>query len=353
MTLLYRESPGEDWERIPASDYEDEAELQRLLTRSPDVIPVEDLREGIGPLVTVAREAELGSGFADLLCVDPMGRVVVIEVKLRKNPEIRREVIAQAVSYAAYLEGMEPAEFENDIVKPWLESEYGDEVASLELSAAIAEISGVDVDREVFNAGLSRSLERGSFLILIAVDEPHKQLRHTVAYLNSHADLSIYLVEIGHYRSPDGTRQIISPRILDTQRKSTGRPRSSSFDEIMADVGQTEIEVWSRLQALAEQLGLEVIEKPTTRVLAVAEDVTVVTFSPRWRHVGFELSTMVEVGMTEQAEKMRELLGEIVGHTVSKKHPSVETGALLDHWDKFEQIVPRYIEWRQQAHDMT
>ena len=50
MTLLYRESPGEDWERIPASDYEDEAELQRLLTRSPDVIPVEDLREGIGEI---------------------------------------------------------------------------------------------------------------------------------------------------------------------------------------------------------------------------------------------------------------------------------------------------------------
>jgi len=73
-----------------------------------------------------------------------MGRVVVIEVKLRRNPEIRREVIAQAVSYAACIEGIDPDDFTDNIVQPWMESEHGPEIASLELSAAVGRLAGVD-----------------------------------------------------------------------------------------------------------------------------------------------------------------------------------------------------------------
>jgi hypothetical protein len=48
---------------------------------------------------------QLASGSADLLAVEPNGRLVVIEVKLANNAEARRAVVAQVLTYAAYLHG--------------------------------------------------------------------------------------------------------------------------------------------------------------------------------------------------------------------------------------------------------
>jgi len=210
------------------------------------------------------------------------------------------------------------------------------------------------VDREILNNGLARSLERGDFLILIAVDEPHKQLRRTVAYLNSHADFSIYLVEIGYYRTPEGTRQIISPRILDIQRKTSRHASTSSFEEIMGETGRPEIEMWKLLQALADRCELQILEKPTSRELATTDRIHLVSFAPKFGHVYFHLSRMMKAGMTDQAREMREQLAEIAGQPVSQRQPAVKVKALLDHWDRFEnEILPRYVEWRKQAHAAT
>jgi hypothetical protein len=62
----------------------------------------------------------LGGGYADLLAAEPSGRLAIIEVKLAKSPEARRAVIAQVLTYAAYLRGMTRETLEQDVLAAYL-----------------------------------------------------------------------------------------------------------------------------------------------------------------------------------------------------------------------------------------
>jgi hypothetical protein len=218
VSLLYRSGDGA-WVSVPNTTYEDEEELRTLLVTDPSILALDEIPTVESTTrVTVGREAALGSGFADIIWVDLEGNLTILEVKLRSNPEIRREVLAQALSYAAFLEGMDTDDFVATIAQPYLESTHEEQIAAMPLPEAVAGISGADVDTTVFWEGLERSLARGDFTILVVVDEPHTQLRRSVSYVNSHADFELYLVEVGFYRSPDGTHEVLSPRILDAAR---------------------------------------------------------------------------------------------------------------------------------------
>ena len=177
--------------------------------------------------VTVGREASLGSGYVDVLWVDVEGRLTVIEVKLRSNPEVRREVLAQALSYGAFLEGMTVESFFDGVARPYLSKVHGDRLGGFDLPAAVAALAGAEIDHANFWEGLERSLNSGGFRILIVVDEAHSQLRRSVAYVNRHADFEIYLVEVGFHRSEDGAHEILVPRFLDVDAtQPTARSRS-------------------------------------------------------------------------------------------------------------------------------
>ena len=50
-------------------------------------------------------EIETGAGPADILYLTPSGQVVVVETKLWRNPEARREVVGQILDCARQLTG--------------------------------------------------------------------------------------------------------------------------------------------------------------------------------------------------------------------------------------------------------
>ena len=94
-----------DFERRSGSAYS-ESWLQTLLDAHPEVFPIEQIEPGLGRLHPVCRELplELGagrSGALDNLLVTDTGGLVLVETKLWRNPESRREVVAQAMEYAA------------------------------------------------------------------------------------------------------------------------------------------------------------------------------------------------------------------------------------------------------------
>ena len=234
-------SPSGEWAEVPEARYANEAELHALLAEHPEILPIGDIEDGEPlTLVTVGRETALGSGYADLICVDAAGRVRLVEVKLLRNPEARREVVAQALSYAAYLEDMTVDDFTRQVWRAYAERYLGSDLATLDLPRGISRAAGVDVDPEGFLSGLGRSLEIGDFRILIVMDEPHPQLRRSVSYINRHADFEVYLVEVGFFRSDEG-HQILNPRILDPIARSLGPDRgrrSWSLDEFKDIVGR-------------------------------------------------------------------------------------------------------------------
>lgn len=95
-------------ERAPLGNGYDEAWLQDLLFRHPHLIPLERIEPGAGEVIPICRELPLPKPggwpvFLDMLAVTPHGRPVLVECKLWRNPQARREVVAQLLEYAALL----------------------------------------------------------------------------------------------------------------------------------------------------------------------------------------------------------------------------------------------------------
>jgi RecB family endonuclease NucS len=93
MTALWR-NDGIEWQLLPSIGFGDEAALHTLVEDAPQMLPL----SGSPSLTVVGREVQLGGGYADLLAVETSGRPVVIEVKLARNAEARRAVVAQALA---------------------------------------------------------------------------------------------------------------------------------------------------------------------------------------------------------------------------------------------------------------
>ncbi len=68
--------------------------------------------------VAVATEVPVPStGSADVVAVNAAGRIMIVERKLKKNPEIRRRVIGQVFAYAGWFWQSPYEEFEKRIAK--------------------------------------------------------------------------------------------------------------------------------------------------------------------------------------------------------------------------------------------
>ncbi|MCK4593423.1 DUF91 domain-containing protein, partial [bacterium] len=95
-----------DWRSLETTTYRDEAHLQELLYREPQLIKIEP------PLLVCVKEFGIpDSGAVDLLAIDENAKVTLIECKLDKNPKVKREVVGQVLEYAAFLSRMPADEF--------------------------------------------------------------------------------------------------------------------------------------------------------------------------------------------------------------------------------------------------
>ena len=95
----------------------DEGWLQDLIHRNPTILPISEIERAFGDVLAVAREVPCGHGFIDNLFVTPDGNIVLVETKLWRNSQMRREVVAQTLDYVAALSGMSYGDLEKCIAK--------------------------------------------------------------------------------------------------------------------------------------------------------------------------------------------------------------------------------------------
>jgi len=82
--------------------FDNETLLQDVVERFPEVIALDDL--GVKePFIVIGREVATKAGYIDVLCIDRNGILTVIETKLARNSQIRREVVGQVLEYVAQL----------------------------------------------------------------------------------------------------------------------------------------------------------------------------------------------------------------------------------------------------------
>lgn len=101
MRVLIRRGDG-SWAEPEITGHQSEADLQKLLATSPDLLPGNET----GLPMAVARELPVAAGRIDLVGVDVEGELTLCECKLAANPGARREVVGQLLEYASALRGM-------------------------------------------------------------------------------------------------------------------------------------------------------------------------------------------------------------------------------------------------------
>lgn len=180
---------GEDGREtmIPESPLPAEKNLHDVLTQHPGLLPADDL--DLRDPVVVGREANLESGYADLVLVDQAGQVCLVEVKNEGNPDTRR-VIAQLLDYAAALWRLSVEEFGRVVLGPFLDASGEPVDALLDIaeyvrSNATSEQTDLVVGDDALLRGLEQSLSTGRFRLVVAAPSIPQGVEKVMEYLNA------------------------------------------------------------------------------------------------------------------------------------------------------------------------
>lgn len=222
---------NDEWRRLSPAGFPSEEKLHDLIEDSPELLPL----SGDPSMVVLGREVPLGSGYADLLAVEPDGRLVVIEIKLRKNAETRRAVVAQILTYAAYLKELDLSELELA-----LKSQLDRADARTILDLVRKSDQSQEVEEADFSQGLSESLATGAFRLVLVLDEAPSELVQLVGYLESiSSGVVLDLITVASYET--GSERLLVPQRVDPEYP--GEQGSAGVAASRRTGGQTRREV--------------------------------------------------------------------------------------------------------------
>jgi hypothetical protein len=184
-----------------------EADIQALIYAHPECLPIAEIDQMfLGP-VAICRELVTQAGPIDILVVTPSGLPILVECKLWRNPEARREVVGQILDYAKELSRWSSSDLQREVSRRL--GQQGNPLLE------IVRRNYPAVDETAFNDALTANLRRGRFLLLIVGDGIREGVEAIAEYLQMHAGLrfSLGLIELPVYAMPDGSR-LVTPRVL-------------------------------------------------------------------------------------------------------------------------------------------
>lgn len=185
-----------------------EAWLQKLAFDHPQVLPIIDIEPGFGEIYPVAMEVPCAHGYIDNLYVTASGDLVLVEAKLWRNPQARREVVAQALDYVAALMAMLYEAFENACRR-------GQGMAAAGLYALVADKPDALAERDFIGA-VSRNLRRGRMLVIALGDGIRAEAELLAELLQNHAGahFTFALVELATWENRETGDIIALPGTL-------------------------------------------------------------------------------------------------------------------------------------------
>lgn len=184
-----------------------EKELQRTIFAHPGLVPLDRIDPGAGRMIPVCQEFPLpklgGNVRIDILGVTQAGKIVIVECKLWRNPQARREVVAQILEYAS-------------LMRKW---SFADLTARL--SAALGTASqnplfdiartSTTMSEAAFSDAVGRSLRTGDFDLIVAGDGIREDMAAIAEHLTQQGS-RLALVEFQQWRD-DAGRRLLVPHI--------------------------------------------------------------------------------------------------------------------------------------------
>lgn len=192
----------------------EELDLQKLLHRYPESLPIDELESGFGRLIPVGMEVPAGAGRIDNMFVTVNGDLVLVECKLWRNHEARRKVISQIIDYAQRVAQWKDDDLE-DSIKRSLDIDNKSVNKSLFQLVQDATEDSDALDESIFNDAVRRNLRLGRMLLLVVGDGIREDTASLSDYLQQHAGFhfTLGMVEMAMFKLPTGGI-FVQPRIL-------------------------------------------------------------------------------------------------------------------------------------------
>ena len=209
-------------ERIPLNEkHFQENWLQKIIHKNPQILPIDDIESGFAPLISLGREISTSVGYIDNLYISPNGYLTIVETKLWKNPEAKREVVGQIIDYAKELTNWNFTKL-NDGVKNSSQLYNNNSKGIIELINDFEKIEENEEYKIIDN--IERNLKRGRFLLLIVGDGIRESVEEMVDFLSNTPQIqfTLGLVELQFYKNPNVEGELIAiPNLITRTREIT------------------------------------------------------------------------------------------------------------------------------------
>jgi hypothetical protein len=187
-----------------------EIELQEVVKRDPELLPIEDFGMA-GPLLVIGRETSLPSGAVDLVGLSRAGDLLLVEFKIGPaNPDFR-QATSQLLDYGSDLWGMSVEDLERTVALRYFdgrlcpEGSPGHRAGSLEEAARRAWPDASDDDLAACWDHLAGALRSGAFHYVVVAQRFTEPALRTINYLDETSRASFYAVELVRFTGPAGT----------------------------------------------------------------------------------------------------------------------------------------------------
>ncbi len=192
---------------LDGKDYNEDY-IRNLVFDHPSCLPIAELDGAYKGAVSICKELRTPVGPLDALLVNPDGRLVVIEAKLWRNPQARREVVAQVLDYAKEL-----SRWDYEDLQRAVSQNTGRKGNSL---YEIVKATNPDLEESAFVDAVSRSLRDGRFLLLILGDGIREGAGSITNFIEKVGSLEFTfgLVELGLYQKDGEDMVFVQPRVL-------------------------------------------------------------------------------------------------------------------------------------------
>jgi hypothetical protein len=328
-----------------------EAQLHQAIAAHAEVLPCEDV--GLGPLVAVANELELGGGYMDLLAVDANGRFVIVEFKRGvENPDVRK-VVAQVLDYGSCLWGMSYDDLEQRCRtrRPG----FGDTLA-MHVEDTLRQLNE-PFDEDVFRDGSAKCLQDGSFVFLYVGRDMDERTRRIMRYLADGARMTFFALEVDHFNAGDTHTSVLVPRTAfvpswvmkpDVDGGTSPPPQKDTLDLL------------AKMDGLALEKHLTVANRRAGRVylprtlepVKYANSGVGVYSSQRGMEVN--LSVFRAYGEDAVAESLGATIGKLTSVRAGLDWPAVPCAVVVSNWASLrDDVIVPYFEARAAHASMT
>jgi hypothetical protein len=232
--------------------------IQNLIQTNPDILPIREIEPVFSPAISIGREVMTPVGYIDNLFISADGYLTIIETKLWRNPEARREVVGQILDYAKELSKWTFTDLDKSVVAyNQLCNNNGDGLlATVRKSYELEE-----ADEQYFIDNISKNLKRGRFLLLIVGDGIRESVEDMVEYLSQTPQLyfTLALVELQVFKLNETDNSlIVIPQLITRTREITraivrieGNTSADLKVNIETDLGTEAIKKVSATKALS------------------------------------------------------------------------------------------------------